>query len=161
MQSLGERIAYYRKQKGYVQEQLAEKMGVTAQSVSKWENDITCPDISSLPLLAEIFGITTDQLLGVATPELTKQAQTLTNKEKSNLMLKISVLSMDGDRVNINLPYTIIKVAIQTGVKIPAIGDKLGDINFDQVFELVEMGMLGKIVEVNSADGDQVEISVE
>lgn len=63
-QSLGKRIVSHRKRLGLTQDQLAEKLGVTAQAVSKWENDQSCPDISVLPLLADIFGISTDELLG-------------------------------------------------------------------------------------------------
>ena len=64
-QSMGKRIMQLRKEKGYTQEQLAEMMGVSAQAVSKWENDVSCPDISILPMLAEKLGVSTDELLGV------------------------------------------------------------------------------------------------
>ncbi|MBR4905664.1 MAG: helix-turn-helix domain-containing protein, partial [Clostridia bacterium] len=64
-ETLGKRIAMLRKEKGLTQEQLAEKVGVSAQAVSKWENDISCPDITLLPLLADILGVTVDELLGV------------------------------------------------------------------------------------------------
>ena len=64
-ETLGKRISSGRKKLSLTQDQLAEKLGVTAQAVSKWENDLSCPDISMLPRLAEIFGITTDQLLGL------------------------------------------------------------------------------------------------
>jgi transcriptional regulator with XRE-family HTH domain len=63
-QTLGKRIMENRKKLGLTQDQLAEKLGVTAQAVSKWENDQSCPDITMLPKLAEIFGTTTDALLG-------------------------------------------------------------------------------------------------
>ncbi len=63
-QTLGKRIVAHRKRLGLTQDALAEKLGITAQAVSKWENDLSCPDISMLPKLAEIFGITTDELLG-------------------------------------------------------------------------------------------------
>lgn len=62
--TIGKRIAMHRKRLGLTQEQLAEKLGITAQAVSKWENDQSCPDISALPLLADIFGVSTDTLLG-------------------------------------------------------------------------------------------------
>lgn len=65
-QTLGKRIVGNRKRLGLTQDQLAERLGVTAQAVSKWENDQSCPDITMLPKLAEIFGITSDQLLGIA-----------------------------------------------------------------------------------------------
>ncbi len=64
-QTMGKRIVQLRKEKGYTQEQLAELVGVSAQAVSKWENDVSCPDISILPKLAEVLGVTTDELLGV------------------------------------------------------------------------------------------------
>ena len=63
-QTLGKRIVAHRKRLQMTQDQLAEKLGVTAQAVSKWENDQSCPDITMLPRLAEIFGTTTDALLG-------------------------------------------------------------------------------------------------
>lgn len=63
-QTLGERIAANRKRLGLTQDQLAEKLGVTAQAVSKWENNQSCPDIGMLPRLAAIFGTSTDNLLG-------------------------------------------------------------------------------------------------
>lgn len=61
--SMGERIAALRKEKGMTQSDLAEKMGVTDKAVSKWERNLSCPDISLLPRLAELFGITLDQLM--------------------------------------------------------------------------------------------------
>ena len=63
-ETLGKRIVGHRKRLALTQDQLAEKLGVTAQAVSKWENDISCPDINMLPRLAEVFGTTTDALLG-------------------------------------------------------------------------------------------------
>jgi len=64
-ETLGKRIALHRKRLGLTQDALAERLGVTAQAVSKWENDQSCPDITTVPKLAEIFGTTTDELLGV------------------------------------------------------------------------------------------------
>ena len=69
-QTIGKRIMTLRKSRGMTQDQLAEQVGVSAQAVSKWENDISCPDISLLPKLAEIFRVTTDSLLGM--PEKTE-----------------------------------------------------------------------------------------
>ena len=69
-ETLGKRIVFHRKRLGLTQDALAELMGVTAQAVSKWENDQSCPDIGALPKLAEIFGISTDELLGVEQKEV-------------------------------------------------------------------------------------------
>lgn len=64
--TLGKRIAAHRRRLGLTQDRLAELLGVTAQAVSKWENDQSCPDISLLPRLSQVFGCTTDELLGIA-----------------------------------------------------------------------------------------------
>ena len=60
--TIGKRIAFLRKEKGLTQEELANHMGISPQAVSKWENDQTCPDISALPKLARLFGVTVDEL---------------------------------------------------------------------------------------------------
>ena len=59
---LGKKIRNLRFKAGLTQEQLAEKLGIGAQSVSKWETAATMPDITMLPLLAEVFGVTIDDL---------------------------------------------------------------------------------------------------
>ena len=59
---LGKKIRRLRLRAGLTQERLAEKMGIGAQSVSKWENAVAMPDITALPLLAEVFGVSIDDL---------------------------------------------------------------------------------------------------
>ena len=76
-ETLGKRIMRHRKALGLTQDQLAEQLGITAQAVSKWENDQSCPDIAMLPKLSTIFGITADQLLGSA-PESQPEPPTFT-----------------------------------------------------------------------------------
>lgn len=61
---LNDTICFYRKKQGLTQEELAGKLGVTNQSVSKWESAQCCPDISLIPKLADIFGISIDELFG-------------------------------------------------------------------------------------------------
>ena len=73
--TIGDRIKYHRKRLGMTQEQLAERMGVSAQAVSKWENNLSCPDISVLPELAEVFGISVDELLGKTDSTPAKEAE--------------------------------------------------------------------------------------
>lgn len=61
--TLGMMIALLRKEKGMTQLELAEKMGVTDKAVSKWERDLACPDINTVPRLAEEFEISVDELM--------------------------------------------------------------------------------------------------
>ena len=79
-QTMGKRIMENRKRLGLTQDGLAEQLGVTAQAVSKWENDQSCPDITMLPKLAEIFGISTDELLG-RTTQIVHKAEVVTEEE--------------------------------------------------------------------------------
>ena len=66
---LGKKIKQLRFKAGLTQEQLAEKLGIGAQSVSKWENAVAMPDITTLPLLAEIFGVSIDDLFDLTTEQ--------------------------------------------------------------------------------------------
>ncbi len=62
---LGNVIKKMRFKASMTQEQLAEKLGISPQSVSKWENEVSMPDIALLPSIAEVFGITVDELFGL------------------------------------------------------------------------------------------------
>lgn len=62
---LGLKIAYYRKLNGLTQEELGEKVGVSTHAVSKWEQQLSCPDMMLLPKLANLFRITIDELFGL------------------------------------------------------------------------------------------------
>lgn len=65
---LNEKIIYYRRRARYSQQTLADLMGVSRQSVSKWETGESLPEISKLPQLARLFGVTTDHLLSEEEP---------------------------------------------------------------------------------------------
>ena len=66
-QTLGMMISTLRKEKGMTQLELAEKMGVTDKAVSKWERDLSFPDINSILKLAEIFEVSVDELMQIKT----------------------------------------------------------------------------------------------
>ena len=157
--TLGQRIAYFRKLRGITQEDLGEKCGVSSQAVSKWENDISAPDISLLSTLAETFGISTDQLLG-----LKREVATAVDPgtiDEDRLLLKIDIESNDGDKIKINVPYKLGLVFFQSGSVGEKNGEALKNVDFKQIAEMVRMGLLGHVVDIESADGDKVKISVE
>ncbi len=157
--TLGQRIAHYRKLRGITQEELGEKCGVSSQAVSKWENDISAPDITLIGTLSEIFGISADELLGLKREVATAVKPETIDEER--LLLRVNIDSNDGDKVRINVPYKLGLVLMQSG----AVGDKNSDalknIDFKQIAEMVKMGILGPIVDIESADGDKVKITVE
>ena len=72
---LGTNIKEYRLKKGYTQEQLAYELGVSPQTVSRWENGNTYPDIVMLPIIAELFDTSIDNLMGYAKECTTKERE--------------------------------------------------------------------------------------
>ncbi len=77
---IGNKIKSLRKKKGLTQEQLAENIGVSFQAVSKWENDIALPDITLIPVLANFFGVSTDEVLCYDSIEKDKEIEQLVYK---------------------------------------------------------------------------------
>ena len=65
MATMGQIIKKLRKERGFTQEELAERIGVTYQAVSKWENNLGMPDISQIVPLASVFDVSTDVLFGI------------------------------------------------------------------------------------------------
>ena len=63
--SIGTMIRQLRREKDLTQEQLAEYLGITARAISQWETDRTAPDLSQIPLLCNLFNVTSDTLLGI------------------------------------------------------------------------------------------------
>lgn len=113
--TLGGKNASLRKEKGMTQLELAEKLGVTDKAVSKWERDLCCPDIATLPKLAEVLGIRVDALM---------QADTEPKEET-----KMELAAM--------LPMIMKAVALAMGVSV-AVLSVLGELDGTS-----GMGMLG------------------
>ncbi|HFZ6860105.1 TPA: helix-turn-helix domain-containing protein [Streptococcus agalactiae] len=78
---IGQQIIRYRKQQALSQEELAEKVYVSRQSISNWENDKTYPDIHSLLLLSQIFQVSLDQLIK---GDIEEMKYTITQVDKKN-----------------------------------------------------------------------------
>ncbi len=77
---IGNRIRELRKASGMTQEQLAELIGISFQAVSKWENNIALPDISLVPTLARIFGVTTDEIFAYNLVEMREEIERYVNE---------------------------------------------------------------------------------
>lgn len=164
--SLGKRIAILRRQRGLKQETLAEQLGVSAQAVSKWENDQTCPDIGLLPKLAEILGVSVDELLSGKCEQQTPVVQVVEaekRKDIKDMVLRLIAESADGDKVRLNLPMALVQVALEAGVGMPQVSGNSAfkNIDLEQIFHMVEQGIVGNLLEAESADGDIVRVFVE
>lgn len=162
--TLGKRVGLLRREKGITQEALAEKLGVTPQAVSKWENDISCPDIGLLPELARLLGVSTDELLSGKKPE--NAMRLLPPEERkplAEMLLHLVVDTAEGDKVRMNLPMALVQMAVEFGVDMPQINgvDALRGVDLAQILRLVEQGAAGNLLEVETSDGDCVRIFVE
>ena len=166
MMTLGQRISMLRRQKGYTQEELANLLNLTPQAVSKWETDSSCPDILLVPRLAALLGVTSDELLSGEPPKETVLLPKEKQRALENLLLKVNIHSANGDKVRVNLPMPLVKLALDMGMSAAALSGGAGqeafrDIDLEKILFLVEKGVIGKIVEVESAQGDHVEVVVE
>ena len=162
MKALGTKISELRKARGMTQDELADKMGVSPQAVSKWENDLSMPDLPVLIELSDFFHISLDDFLKemVQTVELLPEDK---RKDIEQMFLRVYVNSENGDRVRVNLPLVLVKMARDMGLDIPQMTDNpmMQKIDLGMIMQLIESGVIGKLVEVDSANGDHVEVIVE
>lgn len=161
--TLGKKIAQLRRGKAMTQDDLAAQLGVSSQAVSKWENDLSCPDIMLLPYLAEIFRVSIDELFSKEPKNVVVMVPEEERRDINEMVLKVNVNSKDGDRVRVNLPMALIKIAYEIGMQIPEVAgnNALKKLDLEKILQLVEKGVIGRLVEVESSDGDVVEVVVE
>ncbi|MGN1371327.1 MAG: helix-turn-helix domain-containing protein [Candidatus Coprovivens sp.] len=112
--SMGDMISTLRKEKGMTQSELAEKMKVTDKAVSKWERNLSCPDINSIPKLAQILDITIEELLN---------AKTKKNLTKTDEIIDLALIGI-GLAMGICLIVTSIlkEIDINSAIPIQGIG---------------------------------------
>lgn len=139
--TLGTMISSLRKDKGMTQLELAEIMGVTDKAVSKWERDLSCPDINSIPKLAEILEISVEDLMQGKTE--TKEQDTKEKKENISINkvdeiidtalkgigiamgIAVTVLSVLGE-LEINAAFTMLGIGL-AGISISLVKDKTSE----------------------------------
>ena len=167
METIGKRISENRKRKNIKQDELAEMLCVSPQAVSKWENDLSCPDISLLPKLSKILGISVDELLSGKQESSVVFVPEENRKDIKDMMFRIVVDSSEGDKVRVNIPCAIVKIALDCGMEMPQISGNdsvngaLKNLDLAKIFEMVEKGAIGNLVEVESHEGDIINIFVE
>lgn len=161
--TIGKKLYDLRKQSGFTQDYVAEKLGVSAQAVSKWENDIACPDIMTLPSIAELYGITIDELFKKEEVQSNVKYEKTEKVNENELIFRVYVDTANGDDIKVNLPYLLVKELINVGKDISTMftGIDLSGVNFESIFRMVEMGVLGEIVTVKTQNGDDIRVVVE
>ncbi len=128
--TLGRRIQALRKERGLTQEALSELMGVTAQAVSKWENDLSCPDIMSLPALSGHLHTTVDTLLTGKTAGASSPASPA--KKPEELIVRMAITTGDGDQILFNLPFTVFRLASLHNLLTFTVNTGDGDVSMEQ-----------------------------
>lgn len=130
-----ENLATLRKLTGMSQEDLAEKVGVSRQALSKWEAGETLPDIEKCKTLAEIFGVTLDDLVNYEA----KENYGLSAPPKGKHLFGVVTV---GDKGQIVIPAEARKLfSLSTGTKLVVLGDEaqgLAIIKADQFLEMAE-----------------------
>lgn len=161
METFGQRFQRLRKEKGLTQEDIASKINITPQSISKRENDLSAPDISLLPQLADILEVSLEELL----TGKKRETKVLESFDYTKAILKILVNSQEGDEVTINFPVilgeALAKMIIASNIGNKDSSDILKSIDFEQIFDLVKKGIIGEIINIKDANGDTVIIRVE
>ena len=164
-----------RKALGLTQEGLAQQLGVTNQAVSKWESGQSCPDIALLPQIADLFGITMDELFGREVPKPDVQALPWPDDDTLRVVLYAGhkhIGSGHPDR-NINFCYEgpALNVHSEVNVICEAVNGNLtagGDVNCDDVYGSVKAGgsvscndVYGSVTADGSVTCDDVNGNVE
>lgn len=170
---LGENIAALRKNRGFTQEELAKRLGVSPQAVSKWENGTACPDIALLPEIADIFSVTVDDLMRAPAERLisneNKQGKDEDAGDKTSTDFKdckpcgfeakkvnISIIQQNGKPVNVKLPFNLVK----TGMKIGSIYGLPQNL-FNSVAEALSSEEIGEILSLDGENGEKITITIE
>ena len=148
------RLQELRKEKNLTQEDLATKLNISPQSISKWENNLSTPDLEMLLNLCHILNVSADYILG------NNNIATLTQKDPNKLLLKLEILD-NGDNVKINLPLAIIKKLLESNTVKINDKDILNKIDFNLIFTLIDKGVIGKLLEIDTTDNEHISIYVE
>lgn len=158
--NLGNTISEKRKAKGLTQEELAVRLGVSPQAVSKWENNLSCPDISLLPAIAKIFGISVDELLGAesAAKESLPAAEeckepVYTGKKATTLLI---ATEKDGKTTNVKIPLGVVRFGLNLG----SIFGGLTGTQASMIENAIRTGLSGEILSVDGENGEKVTISL-
>ena len=104
--NLGKTIQILRKEKNLTQNELAEKLFVSYQAISQWENGNTNPDITIIPNIADVFGITIDELFGRPKKEPVKEECTIEEINIKNFNKNaLYVLLVEGNKLQKAIDY--------------------------------------------------------
>lgn len=158
---IGSNIAALRKEKGITQEELANALGVSAQAVSKWENNSSCPDVSLLTVIADYFGVTVDALLRSGAEKITRADPPSTDNNVAAVRggkrnVRIKVTQPNGKETNVKVPFGVVKM----GLWVDNVFGLQRDVA-DKIGALLDDPAAADILSVDGENGEHVTISIE
>lgn len=156
--NIGNNISALRKKKGITQEELANELGVSAQAVSKWENNSSCPDVSLLTQIADYFNVSVDALLRSEKEDIVdfsenKDGNVKSNDDKKNIVIKVTQQS--GKENIIKVPFKFVKLGLN-------IGSMFGlDKNVSNKIATMAENDMTDIVNIDTENGEHVAIKLD
>ena len=158
--TLGERLSVARKAKGLTQDDFAKHLDVTPQAISKWENNLSCPDILLLPKISEILGVSIEELLTGSTKK--QEEPKIISTDNSKLKLKIRISPPGKKPTNITVPASLAKRIARIGNGVSGIlgNSTISSSQMDEILELTEEGAMGEILNIESEDGTVITIEI-
>ncbi len=143
--TIGQNISKLRKDNGLTQAELAEKLNVSVQAISKWENDISYPDIERIGQLAYALNTSAEAIIN--RERITKLKQ---DNDLSKRILSISIKHTGDDPVSVTLkiPCELALKSHNDGSLRALMGGDYGDEIPESVFEMIKNGVVGSVVDV-------------
>ena len=144
--SIGKNIALLRRAKGLTQSELGDLLGVSNQAVSKWESEMSMPDVMLLPDIAKVFGVDLNDLYGTAKeiPEISVPVPESETNMQDSRILNISA-KVEGVDVKIRMPAQALRSMMEL-----CFGDD--DEQKKAITEILDSPMSGTVIDVDNED---------
>ena len=144
--SIGKNIALLRRAKGLTQSELGDLLGVSNQAVSKWESEMSMPDVMLLPDIAKVFGVDLNDLYGTAKeiPEISVPVPESETNMQDSRILNISA-KVEGVDVKIRMPAKALRSMMDL-----CFGDD--DEQKKAIMEILDSPMSGTVIDVDNED---------
>lgn len=159
MQDFGGKISELRRRKDWTQDELAQRVGVSAQAVSKWETGQSMPDIALLSPLADAFGVSVDALLNGTISEVVRAEEVTVRQRATQLVMRVVDPAEEGP-VTIKLPLGVVRFAAKFGSALPGVNNRYA-IDTSEVMNLIEHDLVGEVLQINAGGGATVTITLE
>lgn len=154
--NIGNNISALRKEKGITQEELARALGLSAQAISKWENNSSCPDVSLLAPIADYFGVTVDDLLRADEDKIIRD-KIKPEESENNLNCKksihIKIVQKNGKENNIKIPFKFARMGLNLATTFG-----LDNEAADKISAIISQEKAGNIFEITTESEEHITI---